>query len=163
MTCEWLYVDRDLCGNSYYPDSIYLLKVNNRNTTTKVWNMFWRRFGVFIINFEHISHLCSSASIVNFEHVNCRLGNCSWWYHFDCQNSVGIVFHSFSSNKDTPNKLIFNTYLLLLNIHIIITLFLLGKVKIIALWRTLFLISNAFFNSASVLLNFFMNWASYVA
>ena len=29
----------------------------------------WRRFGVFIINFEHISHLCSSASIVNFEHV----------------------------------------------------------------------------------------------
>ena len=29
----------------------------------------WRRFGVFIINFEHISHLCSSVSIVNFEHV----------------------------------------------------------------------------------------------
>ena len=30
----------------------------------------WRRFGVFIVNFEHISHLCSSVSIVNFEHVN---------------------------------------------------------------------------------------------
>ena len=29
----------------------------------------WRRFGVFIVNFEHISHLCSSVSIVNFEHV----------------------------------------------------------------------------------------------
>ena len=26
----------------------------------------WRRFGVFIVNFEHISHLCSSFSIVNF-------------------------------------------------------------------------------------------------
>ena len=29
----------------------------------------WRRFGVFIVNFEYISHLCSSVSIVNFEHV----------------------------------------------------------------------------------------------
>ena len=29
----------------------------------------WRRFGVFIVNFEHISHLCSSASVIDFEHV----------------------------------------------------------------------------------------------
>ena len=29
----------------------------------------WRRFGVFIANFEHISQLCSSISIVNSEHV----------------------------------------------------------------------------------------------
>ena len=29
----------------------------------------WRRFGGFIVIFEHISHLCSSVSIVNFEHV----------------------------------------------------------------------------------------------
>ena len=28
----------------------------------------WRRFGVFIVNFEHISNLCSSVS-------NCWLGN----------------------------------------------------------------------------------------
>ena len=28
----------------------------------------WRRYGVFIVNFEHIS-LCFSVSIVNFEHV----------------------------------------------------------------------------------------------
>ena len=28
----------------------------------------WCRFGVFIVNFEHISHLCSSVPIVNFEH-----------------------------------------------------------------------------------------------
>ena len=26
----------------------------------------WRRFGGFIVNFEHISHLCSSVSIANF-------------------------------------------------------------------------------------------------
>ena len=31
---------------------------------------YWRCFGVFIINFEHISRLCSSVSIVNFEQVN---------------------------------------------------------------------------------------------
>ena len=30
----------------------------------------WRHFGVFIVNFEHISHRCSSVSIVNFEQVN---------------------------------------------------------------------------------------------
>ena len=30
----------------------------------------WRRFGVFIVNFQHISYLCSRISIVNFEQVN---------------------------------------------------------------------------------------------
>ena len=29
----------------------------------------WRRFGGFIVKFEHVSHLCSSVSIVKFEHV----------------------------------------------------------------------------------------------
>ena len=29
----------------------------------------WRRFGGFIVNFEDVWHLCSSVSIVNFEHV----------------------------------------------------------------------------------------------
>ena len=29
----------------------------------------WRRFGGFYVNFEHISQLCSSVSITNFEHV----------------------------------------------------------------------------------------------
>ena len=29
-----------------------------------------RRFGIFTVNFEHISHLCSSVSLVNFEQVN---------------------------------------------------------------------------------------------
>ena len=40
-----------------------MFKVNNKNTKR-------RRFGIFIVDFEHISHLCSSASIVNFEQVN---------------------------------------------------------------------------------------------
>ena len=29
----------------------------------------WRRFGGFIVNFEHISHRWSKVSIVNSEHV----------------------------------------------------------------------------------------------
>ena len=50
------------------PPGIYLLKVNNRNTTT--WSEIcskltvkmpewrhWRRSGVFTVNTEHISHL----------------------------------------------------------------------------------------------------------
>ena len=42
---------------------IYQLKVNDRSTRTKFG------FVGFIANFEHISHLCSSVSIANFEHV----------------------------------------------------------------------------------------------
>ena len=64
-----------------FPAGNYMFKVNNRDTTTMVWNMFkvnnkdtkrrhWRRFRVFIINFEHILHLCSIISIVKFEQVN---------------------------------------------------------------------------------------------
>ena len=64
-----------------FPADTDLLKVNNRNIRTKVWNMFkvnnkdtkttpMRHFGVFIVNLEHISHLCSTVSVVNFEQVN---------------------------------------------------------------------------------------------
>ena len=47
-----------------------MFKVNNKDTKTTAM-AFWnsRRFGVLIVNFERISHLCSSVSIVNFEHV----------------------------------------------------------------------------------------------
>ena len=50
------------------PAGIYLLKANNRNTRTRCEicskltintpeRRHWRRSGVFIVNFEHISHL----------------------------------------------------------------------------------------------------------
>ena len=39
-----------------------MFRVNNKDTKTT-----WRRFGVFLVNSEHISHFCSSVSIVNFE------------------------------------------------------------------------------------------------
>ena len=42
-----------------------MFKINNKPPKRRQW----RRFGGFIVNFEHISHLCSSVSIVNFEHV----------------------------------------------------------------------------------------------
>ena len=51
-----------------FPAGIYLLKVNNRNTGTKCEicsklttktpeRCIWHRSDVFIVNFEHISHL----------------------------------------------------------------------------------------------------------
>ena len=50
-----------------FPVGIYLLKVNTRNTRTrceicskltiKTPERRWHRSGVFIVNFEHISHL----------------------------------------------------------------------------------------------------------
>ena len=54
-----------------------MFKVNNSNTRTRCEicselaiktpeRRQWRRFGVFIFNFEHISHLCSRVSIANF-------------------------------------------------------------------------------------------------
>ena len=43
-----------------------MFKVKNNDTKQR----HSRRFGVFILNFEHISHLCSSVSIVSFEQVN---------------------------------------------------------------------------------------------
>ena len=47
------------------PAGIYLFKVNNRNTRTSCSKLktktpersHWRRSGVFIVEFEHISHL----------------------------------------------------------------------------------------------------------
>ena len=53
---------------SSYPAGIYQLKVNNRNNRTRCGicskltmkipeRRHWRRFGIFIVDFEHISHL----------------------------------------------------------------------------------------------------------
>ena len=49
-------------------------EICSKLTINKPKRRQWRRFGVFIVNFEHISHFCSSVSIVNFKQVNCRLG-----------------------------------------------------------------------------------------
>ena len=41
-------------------------KVNNEDVRTRHWRRSW----VFIVNFEHISHLFTSVSTVDFEQVN---------------------------------------------------------------------------------------------
>ena len=43
-----------------------MFKVNNKNTRKR----HWRRSAVFTVNLEHVSHLFSSVSIVEFEQVN---------------------------------------------------------------------------------------------
>ena len=54
---------RTITVSSYYPGSTYLFKVNNRNTKKicKICSKFAiktpERSGVFIVNFELISHL----------------------------------------------------------------------------------------------------------
>ena len=64
------------------PAGIYMFKVNNRNTRTRceicskltittLEQLHWRRSGVFIVNFKHISHLGVSI-------VNCELVNAGW-------------------------------------------------------------------------------------
>ena len=58
----------EISAETSNPAGIYLLKVNNRNTRTRCEicskltintpeRRHWRRSGVFIVNFEHISHL----------------------------------------------------------------------------------------------------------
>ena len=58
-----------------------MFKVNNKNTKTrcKICSKLtiktpqqrqWRRSGVFIVNFEHISHLVLMGFFVNFEQEN---------------------------------------------------------------------------------------------
>ena len=64
-----------------FPANIYLIKVSNRNTRKRCEicsklilktpeRRQWHHSGVFIVNFEHISHLFSSISIVYLEQVN---------------------------------------------------------------------------------------------
>ena len=62
---------------SHTPAGInYLLKVNNRNTRTRCKlcskltietpeRSHWRRFGAFIVNYKHISHLALLFLLLN--------------------------------------------------------------------------------------------------
>ena len=76
-----LYTVIGLHTENKNPANIYLFKVNNRNTRKRCemcsklpiktpGRRQWHRSGVSIVNFEHISHLFSSVSIVDFEQVN---------------------------------------------------------------------------------------------
>ena len=76
-----------------------------------MWNMFKVNNKDFTVNFEHISHLCSSVSIVNFEQVNIRQGHTemNWLTDFIAQR----VSHEYL--KNTLSLSIVLTYLILIN------------------------------------------------
>ena len=63
-----IQIMRNFCSDIHFPAGIYLLEVNIRDTRTRceiylklviktVERRHWRRYSVFIVNFEHISHL----------------------------------------------------------------------------------------------------------
>ena len=58
-----------------------MIKVNNKNTRRRgevcsklIIETTERRPSVFIVNFEHVSHLFPNASIIDFEQVNVSWG-----------------------------------------------------------------------------------------
>ena len=61
-----------------------MFKVNNKDTKTTP-------------NFEYISRLCSSISIVNFEQVN---GSGVWWYWSVCTIFLATVQGNLEIKKD---------------------------------------------------------------
>ena len=85
----------------HYPAGIYLVKVNNREFRTRCeicWKFtiktpkwrHWCRSGVFINNFEHISHLALVFLLLTLT-CNCRRGSIieSWLYGcFLCINCI---------------------------------------------------------------------------
>ena len=59
----------------------------------------WRRFDVFIDNFEHISHLCSSVSI-----VNCKQVNAGWVVTFYAQQNVTCFYMNCNTGLKGVNS-----------------------------------------------------------
>ena len=69
-------VDKRICSqvffyhlHTFYPAGIYMINGNNRNTRTRCEicsNLIIKTPGVFIVNFDHISHLV----LVNFNHIS---------------------------------------------------------------------------------------------
>ena len=66
IECE--FIKHEQKAGIALPAGNYMFKVNNRNTSTRceIYSKLtiktaerrqWRRFAVFIVNFEHISHL----------------------------------------------------------------------------------------------------------
>ena len=65
---EWKGTEKNKVEDDSFPAGIYLLEGNNRNTRTRCKicskvtikipeRRYWRRSGIFIFNFENISHL----------------------------------------------------------------------------------------------------------
>ena len=88
VSCDVINKPKSFCiilfavwKESLTPVNIYLLKVNNKNTRKRceIYSKLivkgpkqrqWRRSSVFIVNFEHISHLFLVFLLLTF--TNCR-------------------------------------------------------------------------------------------
>ena len=92
----------------YNPANIYLFKVNNGNSrktceicsklTIKTQERGHLRSGIFIVNFEHISHLFLGVSIVDFEQVNVSWvtsGFCHVWIFASSKEWFLAIFQVF--------------------------------------------------------------------
>ena len=80
-----------------------MFKVNNKDTKTTPMTSF----GVFIVDFEHISHHCYSVSVVNFEHVIAgweSINSCSHMTNISCTHYTYFLSRMFShqSHLKTP-------------------------------------------------------------
>ena len=71
----------------------------------------WHRFGGFIVNFEHISHLFSSVSIVNFEQVN------AGWNGWKTIENIKLSRRQVVLHHIYVKKLIMNTAQLLVPLY----------------------------------------------
>ena len=87
-------------NNNAFPWKIHLFKVNNRNTRqseicselaikTPEWRYFTSFCVVVVADFEHVSQLFSSISIVDFERVNIW-GSSRCWYQLYDFNETGL-------------------------------------------------------------------------
>ena len=101
--CKWNLLYLEIAVNKSFPAGNYMFKVNNRNTRTRCEicskltikipeRRQWRRSGIFIVNFEHISHLVLvfllltlSKKISNLKISRCSIfmRRCSWNYYSD--------------------------------------------------------------------------------
>ena len=59
-----------LVQSQQYRNTRYRCEVCSKLTRKTPEQRQWRHSGVFIVNFENISHFFSGVSIVNFEQVN---------------------------------------------------------------------------------------------
>ena len=74
-----------------------MFKVNDKTPKRR----HWHRFGAFIVNFEHISHLCFSVFIGNFEQENTGWDGYTK-YHRDRNKDGGRII--FKINENIPCK-----------------------------------------------------------
>ena len=92
----------------YYPAGNYMFKVNNRNTRTRcdicskltIKTPEWRQ-NVFIVNFEHTSHLVLVFLLLTFEQVN------AGWVPYFNENVLKLELLQY---EWTPQQIFFCGY-----------------------------------------------------